>query len=180
MATSRDDTQRINPYAPSAIPQPLVPLADRGIGVWRDGPDIVMHPQATLPRYCVVTGEPARFGYFLRIAWSRPLDITPRSLGLYVPLSAKVHHLCRKRRWQAGGSFLAACAPLTLAVIRYDIAGAGGIAASVGILFVVALVAFYVYVQYSQFLYFASIEGDYLRLKGADERFLQRLPEWNV
>jgi|GEM_PF-3707632 hypothetical protein len=178
MATSHDDPQRINPYAPSAIPQPLVPLADRGVGVWRDGADIVMHPQATLPRFCVVSGEPARFGYFVRIAWSRPFDITPRTLGLYVPLSAQVHYLCRKRRWQAGGGFLAVCAPLALAVYRCDIAGAGGIAICAGILLVAALGAFYVYVQYSQFLYFASLEGDYLRLRGADERFLRRLPEW--
>ncbi|MCI0359622.1 MAG: hypothetical protein L0211_14190 [Planctomycetaceae bacterium] len=180
MASSHDDPQRLNPYAPSAIPQPLVPLADRGIGVWRDGPDIVMHPEATLPRYCVVTGEPARFGYFLRIAWSRPLDITPRSLGLYIPLSAQVHYHCRNRRWQSGACFLAACAIAALALIRTDIAGAVGIAVALSLWLVVSVLALFDYVQYSQFLYFASVEGDYLRLKGADQRFLQRLPEWNV
>jgi hypothetical protein len=168
----------INPYAPSAIPQPLLPLADRGIGVWRDGGEIVIHPLAELPRFCVVTGEPARFGYFLKIAWSRPFDITPRSLGLYVPLSAQVHYFCRRRRWQAIGSLAAAALLAVLANLRYDLTGLRGVVASLGILFVVGIAAFYVYVQYSQYLYFSSLEGDYLRLKGADERYLRRLPEW--
>jgi hypothetical protein len=178
MASPGNQPPDINPYAPSAIPQPLVPVGDRGVGVWRDGSEIVIHPRAELPRYCVVTGEPARYGYYLKIAWSKPFEITPRSLGLYVPLSAQVHHLCRTRRWQAIGSFLAAFGLNALALLRYDIVGARGIAVCLGILFVVGIAAFYIYVQYSQFLYFSSLEGDYLRLKGADERFLRRLSEW--
>jgi hypothetical protein len=178
MPPPSDRSPDINPYAPSAIPQPIVTLADRGIGVWRDGNEIVIHPRAELPRYCIVTGEPARFGYYLRIAWSRPFDLTPRSLGLYVPLSAAVHKLCRRRRWQAIGSFLGAAALAALALVRYDMAGGGGIALSLGLFLVVGLGAFYFYVQYSQFLYFSALNGDYLRLKGADVRFLRRLPEW--
>ena len=170
----------INPYAPSAIPQPLDPPAGRGIGVWRDGGDIVFHPQAQLPRICVLTGRPARYGYFLKIAWSRPLDLMGRTLGLYVPLSAEVHHLCRRRRRLAVGSFLAACAVAALAIYRSDLAGAGGVALSLAVLLAVGLAAFYFYVQYSQFLYFGSLEGEYLRLKGADRRFLDRLPEWRT
>jgi hypothetical protein len=179
MATSCDEAQSVNPYAPSAIPQPLAPN-HRGIGVWRDGLEIVLHPQATLPRHCIVTGEPARFGYYLKIAWSRRFDLTPRTLGLYIPLSAKVHFLCRKRRLQTIGSVLAACSLLALSLLRYDVAGGCGIGASLAILFVVAFAAWYVYVQYSQFLYFTSLEGEYLRLKGADERFLRWLPEWTA
>jgi hypothetical protein len=175
---ARSNPPDINPYAPSAIPQPLLPLADRGIGVWRDGSEIVFHPQAELPRFCVVTGEPARFGYPLRIASSRPFDITPRSLGLYVPLSAQVHFLCRRRRWQALGSLAAAALLAVLANFSYNLTSFAVAAASVGILLIVTVAVFYVYVQYSQFLYFSSLEGDYLRLKGADERYLRRLPEW--
>jgi hypothetical protein len=179
VATSRDENRSVNPYAPSAIPEPLVPN-HHGIGVWRDGLEIVLHPQATLPRHCIVTGEPARFGYYLKIAWRRRFDLTPRTLGLYIPLSAEVHFLCRKRRWQAIGIVLAACSLLALSLLYYDIAGSRGLSASLAILFVVAIAAWYVYVQYSQFLYFTSLEDECLRLKGADERFLRRLPEWKA
>jgi hypothetical protein len=101
----------INPYAPSAIPEPMVQRADRGIGVWRDGSDLVMHPQAELPRFCLLTGEKARYGYLVKIAWGYPLGFSQRTLGLYVPLSEKVHRLCLRRRWQATIGFLVALPP---------------------------------------------------------------------
>jgi hypothetical protein len=157
-----------------------VPRSERGVGVWRDGAEIIIHPSAALPRFCVVSGEAARFGYYLSIAWSRPFDLTPRTLGLYIPLSAQVHYLCCRRRWQAIGTTLAAVALTALALIRHDLAGASGIAASFGLLIVLGLLSSYFYVQYTQFLYFSRLEGEYLRLRGADERFLRRLPEWNT
>jgi hypothetical protein len=169
----------INPYQSPSVPDPPLTPPARGVGVWRDGDQIVMHPQATLPRFCVVTGEPARFGYYLEIAWSYPLDVTTRTLALYVPLSAEVHQLCRSRRRMALGGFLAAALAAGLALYRSDLAGAGGICVALAILGVVGLVAFYVYVQYSQFLYFAGLDGEYFRLKGADRRFLDRLPDWS-
>lgn len=178
MSGPEEDAQRLNPYAPSAIPQPVLPLADRGIGVWRDGSEIVMHPRATLPRFCIVTGEGARFGFYLKIPWSRPLDITPRSLGLYIPLSEKVHYLCRRRRWQAAGGALAACVLPAIAFLGLESVETLAMGVSVGAMLAIWVAAFYVWVQYTQFLYFAAIEGDYLRLKGADPRFLRRLPDW--
>jgi hypothetical protein len=161
------------------VPDSLVTPPARGVGVWRDGEQIVMHPEATLPRLCVVTGEPARFGYYLEIAWSYPLDVTTRTLALYVPLNAEVHYLCRLRRRMAIGGFLAAAGAAGVAMYRSDLAGTGGVCVALAILGVVGLVAFYVYVQYSQFLYFAGLEGEYFRLKGADRRFLDRLPQWH-
>jgi hypothetical protein len=135
-----------------------------------------MHPQAVLPQFCVVTGEPARFGFYLRIPWSRPLDIMARSLGLYIPLSAKVHYLCRRRRWQSAGGAVAACMLPMIVFARSE--SETGMAASVGAMLAIWVAAFYVWVQYTQFLYFAAIEGDYLRLRGADPRFLRQLPDW--
>jgi hypothetical protein len=175
---TRDAGPEINPYAPSAIPQPTVRLTERGIGAWRDGLEIVMHPQAALPRYCLVTGRPARCGYLVKIAWSYPVDYQWRTLRLYVPLAAEVHHLCRRRRWTAIGSFLAAAVVAGLAMVRHDLTGPAGITLALGALAVVGLASFYFYVQYSQLLYFVSMEGEYFRMRGADPRFLDRLPEW--
>ncbi len=177
---SRDAQPEINPYAPSAIPEPLVRPVDRGIGVWRDGTEIVMHSQAVLPRVCLITGRPARYGYLVKIAWSYPVDYQWRTLRLYVPLAAEVHHLCRRRRWTAIGSFVAAVVLAGLAMYRHDLTGPAGITVALLSLIVIGLAAFYFYVQYSQLLYFGSLEGDYFRLRGADSRFLDKLPEWQA
>jgi hypothetical protein len=177
---ARDAQPEINPYAPSAIPEPLVRPVDRGIGVWRDGMEIVMHPQAELPRVCLVTGRPARYGYLVRIPWNRPYDVRARTLRLYVPLAAEVHHLCQRRRWSAIGGFATAAVVAGLAMYRHDLTGPAGISVALLALVIVGVAAFYFYVQYSQFLYFGSVEGDYLRLRGADLRFLDKLPEWQA
>jgi hypothetical protein len=170
----------INPYAPSAIPEPLVRPTDLGIGVWRDGTEIVLHPLAELPRFCLVTGRPARYGYPVKIAWSYPVDYRWRTLRLYVPLAAEVHHLCQRQRWTAIGSFVAAAVVAGLVMYRHDLTGPAGIAVALLALALVGVAAFYFYVQYSQFLYFGSKEGVYFRLRGADPRFLDKLLEWQT
>lgn len=177
---SRDAQPEINPYAPSAIAEPLVRGADRGIGVWRDGMEIVMHPQAELPRICLVTGRPARYGYLVKIPWNKPFDVRARTFRMYVPLAAEVHRLCQRRRRMAVGYFVAAAGVTGLALYRHDAVGPEGVALAFCLLLAVAVAAFYFYVQYSQFLYFGSVEGDYLRLRGADPRFLDKLPPWQA
>jgi hypothetical protein len=176
---ARDPQPEINPYAPSAIPEPLARPADRGIGVWRDGSEIVIHPQAELPRFCLVTGEKARYGYPLRIVWGYP-PVAMRSLNLIAPLSDRVHQLCRRRRRQAILGFLTAVVLAGLAIVSYRFVGLVGMMLSLGQLLVVVPVSLYFHAQYSQFLYLSSVEGNYLRLKGADHRFLAKLPPWQA
>ena len=83
----------VNPYASPAGAGGYEPVLDRGVGVWRDGDRIVLHQAAALPRICLMTGKPARFGFPLEIAWRAGLEVTTRKLSLYAPLSAAIHRI---------------------------------------------------------------------------------------
>jgi len=78
----------INPYASPAEAggydrQPF------GVGVWRDGPLLVMHQKAELPRFCIHTGEPAVGGREYVLAWKPPGAIFTTSKPVLIPLCRK-------------------------------------------------------------------------------------------
>jgi hypothetical protein len=165
----------INPYASPAIPGGYD--ASGGIGVWRDGDRLVLHQKADLPRFCVVTGEPARFGYYFEIAWNYPGDLDHRLLGLYVPLCARIHRAYRLWRWAALLIPLVALGICAASIYNFGLDHIATYIALPGFLAAFAA-GIYIYVQHSEFLYFVAVHGDYLWLKGADNRYLDRLPDW--
>ena len=166
----------INPYASPAGIGGYEPDFGRGVGVWRDGNRLVIHKDAELPRVCLITGEPAQVGFPLEVVWRQ--GISTRRLRLLAPLSTAIHRSYRRRRWAAIGGFLASLGWLSFAIFLHEIVGQRVVSLSVGLTAFVAAAAFFTYCYYSQLLYFVSAHGSYLWLKGADRRFLARLPPW--
>jgi hypothetical protein len=171
---------QVNPYASPAGVGGYAPDLDRGVGVWRDGDRVVIHKEVELPRICLITGEPARFGYPLEIVWRQGAEISTRRLRLNAPLSAAIHRSYRRRRWAAIGGFLASVGWLSFAIFLHEIVGQRVVSLSIGLTAFVAAAAFFTYCYYSQLLYFVAASGSYLWLKGADRRFLARLPPWSA
>lgn len=173
----------VNPYASPAIPDALLPAPAR-VGVWRDGDRIVLHPAATLPRYCIATGRPAQFGYFIDIVAARRFRLGILRISLCVPLSAPVHYACRRRRWAAAGC---AAVPAVVTLLAFLVGehldwtpeGWSPVPLLCILTGVVGVICLYFYLQYSQLLYCVDHLGEYWVLRGADERFLRRLPEWS-
>lgn len=179
MRPGRTETE-LNPYASPAGMGGYEPSLARGVGVWRDGNRLVIHCQATLPRFCLMSGQPARYGYPLKIIWNRGLEFSRRTLDLDAPLSADIHRRYRFRRWLAIGGFLASLAWLSFAIYLHEIVGRSVVSLSLGFTAVASATSFFTYCYYSQLLYFVAAQGDYLWLKGADRRFLARLPPWTT
>ncbi len=168
----------INPYASPAGIGGYEPDFHRGVGAWRDGDRLVIHKDAALPRVCLMTGEAARYGYPLEIVWRQGAEISTRRLRLLAPLSGAIHRSYRRRRWAAIGGFLVSLGWLSFAIFLHEIVGQRVVSLSVGLTAFVAAAAFFVYCYHSQLLYFVSAHGNYLWLKGADRRFLAKLPPW--
>lgn len=168
----------INPYASPAGAGGYAPQLDCGVGVWRDGNRIVLHKDAELPRICLITGVAARFGYPLNVVWRAGLELSPRKLSLYVPLCAAIHRSYRTRRWLAVGGFLASLLWTYVAIYQHERFGNLVVALSIGLTALVAGAAFFTYCYYSQLLYYVASNGNYVWLKGADRRFLAKLPPW--
>jgi hypothetical protein len=168
----------VSPYASPTIPDPLRP-EPAGVGVWRDGDCIVLHPAAELPRLCIATGRPARFGQFLDIYCSQSFRLDTRKLTVCIPLSDHVYRACRRRRWAAIGCAALLIALTLLAVVFSEQVGwrpayVLAIATGVG-----GTIFMFVYSQYSQFLHCVGTLGEYVVLRGADERYLRHLPVWS-
>jgi hypothetical protein len=73
----------INPYAPSAVASEAQPE----VGVWREGPMLVMHKDAMLPRMCIATGLPAVGSRQFRLVWHAAGELLAGSKYVRLPLS---------------------------------------------------------------------------------------------
>jgi hypothetical protein len=168
-----------NPYAPSAVVDPRAEAAAAVVGVWRDGNLIVVHREATLPAICVKTGEPASDWLAQKFAghdhW---FSFQTRRHEVRVPLSARRHWLATRLRWwllTAGIVILFGLPAVALNVgnppegaLVFVIFGGMGLAAPLlicgGFL--------------SEPVQAHRFRGDYIWLRGADERFLAHLAAW--
>jgi hypothetical protein len=89
-----------NPYAPSAVVDPRLELAEAGVGAWRDGSLIVLHRDATLPAICLKTGPPAGGGLTMKVAWRAwPFSLHVHPHELRLPLSPRRYWLATRLRW---------------------------------------------------------------------------------
>jgi hypothetical protein len=168
-----------NPYAPSAVVDPRLELAEAGVGVWRDGKLIVLHRQAMLPAICVKTGVPATDWLEQTFNGHDHLfSFQTRRFNVRVPLSSRRHWMTTRLRWwllSAGIAILFGIPALVLNVGNlpepvqvFTIFGGMGLATPLLI--------------YGEFLgdpvQARRFKGDYIWLSGADERFLVHPPPW--
>jgi hypothetical protein len=175
---SREPNPAINPYAPSAVVDPRADTATL-VGAWRDSRLIVLHRAATLPACCVKTGEPATDWLEQKFAghdhW---YSFQTRRHEVRVPLSARRFWLATRLRWwllTAGIVILFGLPAVALnvgnppeGVLVFVIFGGMGLATP--LLIYGAFLGEPVHVQ--------RFRGDYIWLRGADERFLVHLPPW--
>lgn len=72
----------LNPYAaPAGLDAPR--KSDPGIGMWSDGPLVVMHQRATFPDRCVFTNEHTEIRRRQNVPWSYAIDVSSRILELH-------------------------------------------------------------------------------------------------
>ncbi|QDU25499.1 hypothetical protein ETAA8_05680 [Anatilimnocola aggregata] len=91
----------VNPYASPTVPnEPETP----GVGAWRDGPYLVMHLTAELPRYCIATGDPADGAREFVLTWKNREEWLSRTHLFWLP-QTRVYlnqYSRQKRRGQLG------------------------------------------------------------------------------
>lgn len=177
----------LNPYAApvnaEAQQRPEV------VGVWRDGPLLVMHRRAELPLFCIVTGQFTTQRHWQTIRWHQPVDwgdraliveygILPQVLRLergipFVPLIASVFV------WI---SILFSC--VMYASLNQLPEEAGDNLMSGGVVIGSLLTALFflptiIKRRQRAHLTLVNIEKHYLWLSGPSEAFLQMLPVWS-
>jgi hypothetical protein len=170
----------INPYAASAIAEPLVPSADvLGIGVWSDGDYLVLHPRAELPRLCVFTGLPASRQRIIKLFWEQRL-FSSKSLRLALPLSDRWVRLDRLRWWGGHAAGLAAIAGSAWFVRLGQLQSVAGWDFPFALVGAITLaIGLAIYTQFSeQSCGVTRARGDYLWIGGPGRAFLAQLPPW--
>ncbi len=173
----------INPYAAPLVPSgPWTP----GVGVWREGPLLVLHKDAELPRICIHTGEPAAGARDFYIAWKRPGDLLSRGRHLYLPLRYDLLHAFARQRLQSlVGLAMAALALLAMFSLPL-LSGLGDwvflavVLPGLAVGFVGVTLWWVNYGSLSEPLKVVFSAGDYLWLAGPSPAYLDRLPAWPV
>jgi len=166
----------LNPYASPSEPGGYDSRSQAGVGAWRDGDLLVIHPAATLPRYCVKTGEPADGTIEVVIHRSFVIDSLSRRLALDVPISHTGHRQLWKQRRSGCLTTIVGVGVLvgSASILSNDVV-ANGIRY---IALLITCVAAAGMVLRWQPLQYVRARSPYFWLRGADKRFLARLPPW--
>jgi hypothetical protein len=177
----KDHPVDVNPYAAPAVTDPL---QRPGVGAWRDGPLLVMHKDAELPRVCIYTGERAAGAREWRVVWRSGNDVFTRGKYLYLPL--RRDHL-RDFGWQRLQSLIGMLlmAVMLIAMLSMPLLSALGdwiylsVVPAILLLGVIGLVMWLAGYYSSRYpLTVVRSSGDYLWLEGAHGKFLDQLPAW--
>jgi hypothetical protein len=166
----------LNPYESPAEAGGYNAAAAAVIGAWRDGKLLVIHQDAALPPLCIKTGEPAERHVHYVLRWSYPIDLATRRLELDIPFSeAGYGNYCSQRRMAA----LATSGAAFLLVVSLLLLGNDSLIRTIRF---VALILTCTAGGLTGLLWsplrFVRARGSYLWLWGADQRFLEQLPEW--
>jgi hypothetical protein len=167
----------INPYASPQVPDARIAYADAGIGVWRDGELTVMHELAVLPPFCVKTGQPTSKRATVQI-FRMELSSAPRRMA--VPLASwwRVASVwCKDWLGCSGFALIFFAIAATVWIERWT----GWDDLEVNAVLVAGAVFFGMVawgLLFGDPVDCVRSEGSYLWLRGADRRFLNRLPEW--
>jgi hypothetical protein len=174
---------QINPYAaPIESGGPPTP----GIGAWREGPLLVMHKDAELPRICIHTGEPAAGAREFRLAWKGQGDLLSRGKCLYLPLRYDLlRSFARSRLQSLVGLAMGAISLLTILSLPFLFQLGDWVAPAVmlsclamGFVGVVLWCVNYRHLREPIKLVYGT--ADYLWFAGLHPAFLDRLPSWPV
>jgi hypothetical protein len=168
----------LNPYAAPHVLDPVLPERGLAGSAWRDGKFLVVHRLgATLPHVCLHTGEPAEMRLPIHVRWSYPVDFTTRDTVVEIGMT-----LAASRRNTRLGH--AGCASHLVAVVAIFCLALGGgqFSRPVFLLLLVPLlvsaVCGMVISHYTELLRFAKARGEFIWLRGACPRFLEKLPDW--
>jgi hypothetical protein len=176
----RATAPEVNPYASSAVAADAGP----GIGVWREGPLVVMHKDATLPRMCIQTGLPAVGTREFQAVWKGEGDLLSSAKHLQLPLSREPLRAFARARLQSLVGLALAVVVLIVCFMTPVLSQLGDWVLPAVLLPSLALGAVgigLVWVNYrtlSEPLKVVYAYGPYLWLGGAHPAFLDHLPPW--
>ena len=170
-------TSDVNPYAASAVPNPQAEVAAVGVGAWRDGDFLVLHRDAVLPDICLRTGLRATRRLAHKIAFGGSFFRPGVPVTMQLPLCKQQYFLVQVGWWLlalgVAGLFGLAIAAATLS--RLEPPDAGPLILTVMVLLGVVLVTGGLLCEV---VYVRRCRGDYVWLRGASGRFLEKLPPW--
>jgi hypothetical protein len=168
----------LNPYAAPASVGEYSPTPAPGVGIWRDGPLLVMHEAAIFPNRCLITGEETPERRSQNVAWYYPIDWSTRTMRVEYALSTVARQQIRSRRTIA--SLISAAGALVLLIglfgpawILESIGGWGIFASIVGIVAGLSVV-----INAGRVLRFQKVRYPYFWLQGSQPPFLNSLPQW--
>jgi hypothetical protein len=170
----------INPYAPSAVAADAGP----GIGVWHEGPLVVMHKDAKLPRICLYTGLPAVGAREFRAVWKGAGDLLSSGKYIYLPLSREPLRAFARARLQSLIGLGLGLVVLIVCFLAPVLAQLGDWVAPAVLLPSLLLGAIGIglwwvnYAALSEPLKVVYAHGPYLWLAGTHPLFLAHLPAW--
>lgn len=170
----------INPYAPSAVANDARPE----VGVWREGPLLVMHKDATLPRMCIVTGLPAVGAREFRAVWKGARDLFSSGKYMYLPLSQEPLRAFAQARLQ---SLIGLALALVVMIVFFllpvlsqlgDWVVPAVLLPSIAMGFVGVGLWWANYRTLSEPVKVVDAHGPYLWMAGTHPAFLDQLPAW--
>lgn len=169
----------INPYASPAEAGGI----DRqpfGVGVWRDGPLLVMHQKAGLPRFCIHTGEPAVGAREYVLAWRPTGAIFTTSRSVLIPLCPACARQFQRLRLQVFASLglIVAGVALTFVGAAFGVWPRPIIVTGLALIALATLYGLYALGTNTRELIVVYAQGEYLWLRGVHPNFLSRLTRW--
>jgi hypothetical protein len=169
-------TGEINPYEPPTEAGGYDSRSHAGVGAWRDGEHLVVHPDAVLPPFCIKTGQAAERTILYKLHRSFVLDRTTRRLTLNVPVSQVGYRLYTSAWRKAALSTVVGGVALVLLLLVLSNGTLINIARYGTFVWTVGLAARSIFLW--DLLQFVRARSPYLWLSGANPRFLQQLPDW--
>jgi hypothetical protein len=182
-----------NPYAVPLSSGPLVVEEAVNQQIYRSGNFLVMHKKAQLPNRCVKSNQPTTQGLQRELSWHPPaiyllLPLLPvyailmpfvrRSATVRIPLSAG--HKFRRMKWMLVSWLIPA-----VGVSFMWFAGSSGLGSDydLPVVFlalspILALIAGVIGIYGCRVVYAAKIEGDFVKIGGVCEQFLEGLQEF--
>jgi hypothetical protein len=177
----------LNPYAAPTSPESQE--RPEVVGVWRDGPLLVMHRRAILPEVCVVTGEPTTHRHWETLHWRLPVDWGGRALIVEYGIQPHIQ--------RAGRKFPLLSVAISAIVWIVSLAVASGYIYESQLGIEESISAYQVAMLLSSILTglcflptiitrrqkkcieLVNVERHYVWLRGPGEAFLQTLPPWS-
>lgn len=200
-----DNLGEINPYAPSHLPQPVIPAtaaANQPLGglngLWRKGNLIVVHPQGEMPQICIKTGNKGDKWVKQQLTWY-PKWALIGLLGGVFPLLVLVlifqkkrdlsPWLCqeeydRRSRFRiVGFSTIFGGIALVIGAIAVGVNMPGDVGVALAVLTLITgvvgtIVGLVIAGPLTNLLRAKKITTEYALIKGAKEPFLQNLEEF--